>query len=99
MIALKQIVSESAYDGALMAIRPGAVEANVISDINTALAARNVTPLNVTIEGLGGISFDVIDHGEPVTVTVTAMTDGNIVGPNLFGASKTLAGAATAIKP
>ena len=98
MIALKQIVSESAYDGALKALRPAAVEADILSAINVDLAARNVTPHNVSITGVGGISLDSISRGEMVIITVEALTNGNVVGPQLFGMAQSMSATATAIK-
>ena len=98
MIALKQIISESAYDAALVALRSNATEADVIANINTVLAARNITPQQVSIEGPGGTSFGSIKHGQQVTVTVEVLTDGNIVGPQLFGGMRTLSAESTAMK-
>ena len=98
MIALKQIISESAYDGALVALKPGSNESDIISNINTVLAARNVTPSSVTVSGEAGAPFNTLAHGDKVIVTVEASTDGNVVGPQLFGFTRTVAGEATAIK-
>lgn len=98
MIALKQIIAESAYDAALVALQAGATEADVIANANTVLAARNITPHQVTIEGPGGISFSSIQHGQPVRVTVEVQTDGNIVGPQLFGATRTVSAESVAMK-
>jgi len=98
MIALKQIISESAYDGALVAFRPDAEELDIIADINTVLASRDVTPSNVFIQGNGGAAFDSLSNGDTVTVTVEAETNGNVVGPQLFGFAKTLSSTATGIK-
>jgi Flp pilus assembly protein TadG len=98
MIALKQIISESAYDGALNALRPDSEEAEIIASINAVLAARNVTPSNVLVEGEGGSGYDSIGHGDTVTVTVAAETNGNVVGPQLFGFAKTVSCTTTAIK-
>ena len=98
MIALKQIICESAYDGALVAVRPNSTEADIVSSINAVLAARNVTPQTVSVTGPGGISFNAISRGDPITVTVEALTDGNIVGPQPFGFASMVSGAATGIK-
>jgi Flp pilus assembly protein TadG len=98
MIALKQIISESAYDGALVALKPDAEELDIIADINTVLASRDVTPSNVFIQGNGGAAFDSLSNGDTVTVTVEAETNGNVVGPQLFGFAKTLSSTATGIK-
>ena len=98
MIALKQIISEAAYDGALVALKPNTSESDIISNINTVLSARNVTPSNVIVEGEAGAPFNSLNHGDTVIVTVEALTDGNVVGPQLFGFSRTLSGEATAIK-
>jgi Flp pilus assembly protein TadG len=98
MVALKQIISQSAYDGALQALRSDAEEADVIARINAVLAARNVTPSNVVIGGAGGAGYDSLGHGDTVTVTVEAETNGNVVGPQLFGFAKVLSSTATAIK-
>jgi Flp pilus assembly protein TadG len=98
MIALKQILSEAAYDGALMALRSDSDETAIISNINSVLAARNITPSNVQIQGPGGSNFDSITHGQSVSVTVEAQTDGNVLGPQLFGLAKTLSAVAIASK-
>ncbi len=98
MIALKQIISESAYNGALLALRPNAEEAEIIAGIHTVLTARNVTPSNVFIAGEGGAAYDSLRHGDPVTVTVEAETNENVAGPQLFGFAETLSCTATAIK-
>lgn len=98
MIALKQVISESAYDGAFQAIQPDAEEANIIAGVNAVLAARNVTPSSVAIEGPGGKSLASTVRGETITVTVNAVSDGNVVGPQLFGAGKTLSSAMTGMK-
>ena len=98
MIALKQVLAEAAYDGALVALRSDADETAIIANINAVLAARNVTPSNVQIQGPGGSSFDSITHGQSVSVTVEAHTNGNVLGPQLFGLSKTLSAVATASK-
>ena len=98
MIALKQIITESAYDGALVALKPNAVEADVIARINTVLAARNVTPADVHIDGEGGAAYSSLRHGDMVTVTVQVQTSGNVPGPQLFGFAQTLSCDATAVK-
>jgi hypothetical protein len=98
MIALKQILSEASYDGALLALRPDADEAEILAGINTMLAARNVTPSNILIQGEGGSAFDSIGHGDMLTVRIEAETAGNVIGPQLFGMARTLSGASTAIK-
>ena len=98
MIALKQIISESAYDGALHAIRSDGDEPDIIAAINTVLAARNVTPSKVSIEGTGGVPYDTLGPGDLVTVTVEAETDANVAVPQLFGMAKTLSSNATAIR-
>lgn len=98
MIALKQIISESAYEGALIALRRDAEEADIIENINTVLTSRNVTPSKVLVAGVGGAGYASLEHGDTVSVTVEAETNGNIVGPQLFGFAKTLSSTATAIK-
>ena len=98
MIALKQILSEAAYDGALAALKPNADETTIVNNINTVLAARNVTPSSVLVEGEGGTAYATLIHGDSVVVTVAANTNGNIVGPQLFGFATSITSSATGIK-
>lgn len=98
MIALKQIITEAAYDGAMIAVRPDGDETSITSTINTVLAARNVTPNAVVIEGSGGAAYPTLTHGDEVTVTIEVIADNNVVGPQLFSHSRVLTGAITGIK-
>ena len=49
MIALRQMICEVSFEGALTAMKRDSDEANIIANINTVLASRNVTPSDVTI--------------------------------------------------
>ncbi len=98
MIALRQIISESAYAGALTALKRDAEEPDVIACINASLAARNVAPSNVIVSGAGGAAYDSLVHGDTVIVTVEAESNANAVGPQLFGFGQTLSTSATVIK-
>jgi Flp pilus assembly protein TadG len=98
MIAMKQIICESAYDGALIALKSDTTESDVVSSVNGALAARGVTPSDVSVAGAAGAAFSTLTRGDTVTVAIDAPTSGNIVGPQLFGFAQTLSSSSTAIK-
>lgn len=98
MITVKQIATQAAYDGALSAVRPDAVAADVVSSVTTVLSVRNINPQSIMVEGTNGDSLSQVVHGESLVVTVTVTADGNVVGPQLFGSGRTLTSTATAIK-
>ena len=98
MIALKQIITETAYEGALMAFKPDTTEAEIVSQIQTVLSARNVSPAGVTVTGEGGASFNSLVAGDNVIVTISTPTAGNVPGPQLFGSAQTLTATATGIR-
>ena len=98
MIALRQMICEASYQGALSALKRDSDEADIIASINTVLASRNVTPSEVTVTGESGAAFNSLVAGDFVVVTVEADTNGNIVGPQLFGFAQTLSSSSTAIK-
>lgn len=98
MIALRQVICESSYDGALTALKRDSEEADIVANINTVLAARNVTPSSVTVQGAAGAPFNSLTAGDMVVVTVVADTNGNVVGPQLFGFAQSLTASSTAIK-
>ena len=98
MIALKQVITEAAYDGAMVAVRPDGDAAAITATINSVLTARNITPSSVAIEGNGGAAYQTLKHGDEVTVTVQVVTDNNVVGPQLFSHSRVLSGAISGIK-
>ncbi|SMP48098.1 TadE-like protein [Neorhodopirellula lusitana] len=98
MIAMKQIICESAYEGALVALKPNATESDVVSRVSTSLAARGVKPSGVYVTGENGAQFSGVAQGEIVTVKVDASTDKNAAGPQLFGLAKTLSSSLSAVK-
>ncbi len=98
MIAMKQVICESAYEGALIALKPDSTESDVLNRINTTLASRGVTPSDVLVQGEAGAAYATLARGDTVTVTIQAATNGNIVGPQLFGFAQSLSSSLTAIK-
>ncbi|EMI22234.1 TadE family protein [Rhodopirellula maiorica SM1] len=98
MIAMKQIICESAYEGALIALKPDSTESQVVDRVNATLASRGVTPSGVVVAGSSGAAYSALARGDEVTVTVQAATNGNVVGPQLFGFAKTVSHRLTAIK-
>ncbi|TWU17713.1 TadE-like protein [Novipirellula galeiformis] len=98
MIAMKQVICESAYEGALVALKPDATESDVVDRVNATLASRGVTPSEVSVAGAGGAAYSTLARGDTVTVTIQAATNGNIAGPQLFGFTHSLSSQLTAIK-
>lgn len=98
MIATKQIICESAYEGALVALKPDATEPAIIDRITASLASRGVTPSEVSIAGIDGAAYKTLARGDTFTVTIEAAANGNFIGPQLFGAARSVTSSLTAIK-
>ena len=95
MIFLKQALTESAYQGALVAMKPNATEADVTTRIQSILDARDIKQTNIIIANgnFGGVSA-----GDVFTVRVDAQASGNRIGPQIVAALGVVESTATAIK-
>jgi Flp pilus assembly protein TadG len=83
MVFLKQSMSIAAYEGARMATRPGATQAQADNRIREVLAARNVTSYSVTYSS-GGTPITITPitpRGTMLTVTVASSNGGSQYGP------------------
>ncbi len=83
MTFLKQRLTESAYEGALLGTRDRTTETELVQRVETVLTAWKVNGASVSIDG-NGTAFDVLEPGEQFTVQVTADIPGNTIGPALF---------------
>jgi Flp pilus assembly protein TadG len=97
MIFLKQALTAAAYEGALVAVRPGVDEAEVLQRIDDVLTARGISGSAVTIDGPGGV-FANIKHGQRFTITIQAPTTENIPPPRLIAGLSNISASMTADK-
>ena len=86
MTFLKQRLTESAYEGALLGSRDRTTETELEQRVETVLTAWTITGASVTVDG-HGTAFDLLEPGERFTVRVTAGVSPNTVGPRLFAPS------------
>lgn len=103
MVAMKQVVAEAAYGGALEAMKPGTEESDVLSHINTELAARNFQSHVVYVKrgdgrNPGQSQFRKAKRGDEIVVVVTGQVNINAIGPLLFTRGKEVTGRAVTIK-
>ncbi len=84
MVFLKQSLSIAAYEGARMATRPGATQAQANNRIQQVLAARNVTSYTVTYTTSGNAPLTITPitpRSTMITVTVQSSNGGANYGP------------------
>lgn len=84
LVFLKQAVTAATYDTILVAMMPGATEADVDTRLNAIMAARNITGAVKVLEGKSSKPFANVQHGQELYLTVTVPTAPNIVGPAMF---------------
>ena len=80
-IFLQQFVTEASYHGTLDALKPGSLEANVITGINDVLQTRGVVNADIEIKGTDGSAFDSLAPGSPFYVQVSLDHGENYSGP------------------
>lgn len=83
LLYLQQAITETAYDGALRASRPGATDADVHAEIEALLEARGITPALIEV----GDSVNLIEDvpaGEIFTVFIKVDTASHLVSPKVF---------------
>lgn len=95
MIFLKQSLAVAAYEGAHMAVKPGATSAEVRATCQGILRDRRVNAANIQINPG---SVDAVAPGDYMTIRVTAPSDRNGVLPLKFFRGKNLESAATVMK-
>lgn len=83
MVFLKQSLSIAAYEGARMATRPGATQAQANTRIQQVLAARNVSSYTVTYTtaGVPLMITPITPRSTMITVTVQSSNGGANYGP------------------
>jgi len=84
LITLKQIATQAAYDGTLIAVRRGSSESDITNSTTTVLNARGIASSTITIQGESGTPYASLSRGDEVGVTVELPANGNVVGPQLF---------------
>jgi hypothetical protein len=83
LLYLQQAITETAYDGALRASRPGATDAAVKNELVTLLEARGITADSIEI----GDSVNTIENvpsGHLFKVLIRADTASHLVSPKVF---------------
>ena len=95
MIFLNQSLHIAAYEGARVAIRSDATNAEVIDRANDILSVRNVILPSLTVNpsNVSGIL-----SGQTLTVTLSAPCDANSLLPPWFFGGMTLVGQTTMVK-
>lgn len=95
MIFLKQSLAVAAYEGAHMAVKPGATSTDVRTTCEGILRDRRVNAANIQISP-GSVAG--VTPGDYMTIRVTAPSNQNGVLPLKFFRSKTLESAAVVMK-
>ena len=83
LLYLQQAITETAYDGALRASRPGATDADVQADLAALLEARGITADSIEV----GDSVNLIEDvppGATFSVFIKADTASHLVSPKVF---------------
>lgn len=83
LLYLQQAITETAYDGALRASRPGATDEDVQAEIESLLESRGITPALIEV----GDSVHLIEDvpaGEVFTVFIKVDTASHLVSPKVF---------------
>jgi len=83
LLYLQQAITETAYDGALRASRPGATDADVKAEIEALLEARGITPALIEV-GDSVNQIEYVPAGEVFTVFIKVDTASHLVSPKVF---------------
>ena len=78
MIFLKQALVQSAYEGAKVAIKPNATNADIAAATQSVLGGRSLTNAVVTINPT---NIGSAERGDLIIITVSAPSDANSVFP------------------
>ena len=84
MVFMKQSLSIAAYEGARLATKPGATQAQAETRIREVLTARNVSSYSVQFTTSGGAAISVTTltpRGTQLSVTVQSSNGGASYGP------------------
>jgi Flp pilus assembly protein TadG len=91
---LKQTLTSAAHEGALLGLRRGTTEQEILDRVDFILEARNIQQYTAAVE-TDGLPYDTMPPGEPYTVAITAEPERDNVFINLT----TLEARITAFKP
>lgn len=95
MIFVEQALCIAGYEGVRLAIQGDATNDDVIDRCEEFLGNRQVVGATISIEP---DDVSVVQSGEPITITVSAPSDDNAVGPPMFFWGTTLAAKSTMVK-
>ena len=88
-IFLRQALTEAAYEGALVGMKPSATTTQVEQRVQSILDARSITGSTI-FAGEGVQPIEQLATGARFRVRVSASVTGNVVGPRLFFGASTL---------
>ena len=95
LIFLKQALTEAAYQGAIVAMRPNATEADVTARIQSILDARDIQQASIVI---ANGNFAGVNSGDIFSVRVDAEGAANRIGPQIVPVLGIVESTATTIK-
>ncbi len=95
MVFLKEGLTVTAFEGSRVALKPGMTAADVSTQCQQILTARNISGATIQVQP-GTLAS--VPSGDPITVTVSAPCGANAVMPVWFYGSTSLAGTAVVMK-
>jgi Flp pilus assembly protein TadG len=95
MIFLKQALTEAAYQGVMVAMRPNATEGDITARVQSILDARNIQQSGIEV---ANGNFGAVTAGSVFTVRVDAQMSGNRIGPQIISGLSVIESTVTALK-
>jgi hypothetical protein len=95
MIFLEHGLSITSYEGVRAAINYDGTNADVMARCDAIISQRSIASATVTTNP-GDVSN--VERGQPITVTVSAPSDPNMISPPWFFGGKTLTARTTMVK-